>query len=95
MNSPLRFCVVSVNHTLTCEEVAGSIERNPTPVPLCGSEYSLNNPEDGQNAKILSDAYSVPQTTVEPAMDVTAKSYGFELEVGILHSWNMPVEGSR
>lgn len=60
-----------------------------------GNVYSLIIPVDGKNTKILFPLNSVPKTAVEPETVVVTKPTGFEPAVGIGHSWNVLVEGSK
>jgi hypothetical protein len=52
-------------------------------------------PVEGKNAKILFPLNSVPKMTVEPEIVVVTSPIGRELAVGIGHSWNVLLEGSK
>ena len=93
MSSPFAFLVVSVNHTLICGP-DGSMETYPKPVLEFGRVYVRKTLDVGENAKILSEPYSVPQRVGAP-MAVNARSNGFADFVGIGHSSRVFVLVSR
>ena len=52
-------------------------------------------PVEGENAKILLPVNSVPKTTVDPDTVNVTNPIGSEPAVGIGHSWNVLVAGSK
>ena len=98
MSSALTLSNVSVNHTLTDCVLVGSLEMYPTPSdpePYSVREYSRKDPVEGENEKILSEPNSVPQRTNDPPIIVVVRAYGLASRVGIVHSWNVLLLGSK
>ena len=52
-------------------------------------------PVEGENAKILLPVNSVPKTTVAPETVNVTNPMGSEPPVGIGHSWNVLLTGSK
>jgi hypothetical protein len=60
-----------------------------------GNEYSLKLLVPGKKTNTLFFADSVPIAASDPDIVVNAKLVGFEPGVGIAHSWNVSVDGSK
>jgi hypothetical protein len=82
-----------VNHALT-RVPPGSIEMY-NGLRSEGNVYSLKMPVLGKKTNTFFFAVSVPKTITDPDIVVTARLVGFELGVGIVHSRNVSVDGSR